>query len=248
MINFFHADAWGSPMTLIIAIRGTDGLLMAADSRSVSSSGYCKDGVKKIMQVGSNCCVGLADNASVGYPLLVHVAGNGNANIQHPVDALQFAEQIRDHVRQSTKCVNEQEARKIKTAKFIVAGYTQTPEEAYEPVICVLTSSFGDYELLNQPEGYNKVSKAGVDCLATYYERILDKQFSDFALSELDSVAIFLLAETIRIAPTVGAPYVLRHIYRDHVEKIDCNDAIQKAQSIHTKLREVLRKELLVGH
>jgi len=222
------------PMTLILAVRGSDGVVMGSDSRAVNN-GMAIDGVHKLVQVAKNCCVGVAGTASAGVPFLRDAVQEMGLSIDRAVDAHEVARGLEKVLNRRLDGANDKERRLLASAKFILAGYLGG---GVRPVICVLDALVGRFFILDQPEGFNKI---GQDNLASYYLALLQQPSDGIPCGELARLVHFILAETSDTAPSVAMPFYLVRVSVNAVHRLDASEYVASSLGAGERVRAIVK-------
>ena len=221
-------------MTLVLAVRGADGVVMGSDSRAVNN-GMAIDGVHKLVQVARNCCIGVAETASAGVPFLRDAVQEMGLSIDRVADAHEVARGLEEVLNRRLDRANDKEKRLLASAKFILAGYLGGGARS---VIYVLDSLVGRFFVLDQPEGFNKI---GQDNLASYYLSLLQQPLDGIPCGELARLVHFILAETSDTAPNVAMPFYLVRVGVNGVNQLDAADYVATSLGAGERIRAIVK-------
>ncbi|MFC2105995.1 hypothetical protein ACFLS0_04525, partial [Candidatus Bipolaricaulota bacterium] len=223
------------PMTLVLAVRGSDGVVMGADSRAVNN-GMAIDGVHKIVQVARDCCVGVAETASAGVPFLRDAVQEMGLSIDRVADAHEVARGLEEVLNRRLDQAGDKEKRLLASAKFILAGYMG---DGVRSVVYVLDAQLvGRFFILDQPEGFNKI---GQDNLASYYLALLQQPSDGIPCGELARLVHFILAETSDTAPSVAMPFYLVRVGVDGVHRLDAAEYVTSSLGAGERIRAIVK-------
>ena len=231
-------------MTLVLALEGTDGLLLAADSRGTIGDPRgltaIADDHQKLFKLSRHCGVvlaGAAELSSTFIDELVRVLES--ENLEH-ADAIM--NRARDLIRDRygdwfSRVAPERRADIV----FILAGLQPFGDDDLRPRIHLLASGLDFAPQLCRTGRM----MAGVPQYATYLvHRLYDR---NMRISDLKRLAAYLIAETATQDPKVGGPIKMAQItpsdgYADISER-----EVAKIVGANERLNRQLRKVFYTG-
>jgi predicted proteasome-type protease len=219
-----------SDMTLALAMRCRDGVVIAADSRAVSGTSY-QDGVDKITRVARNCCIAVSgNNATAGIPYIRDLIREMPLSIAWDADVHNVARMFQRLLDAAMAATGGPDRSPVSAARFLIAGYMGGADPTvYSLVLEPLRQCFS---LLDQPEGYNKLGEEG---LVTYYVKAAGVRPASLSCREIAPLVHFILHETVTLRCTVGEPLRMFFVRETGVEEVD-PDSFLEVSSIASKL------------
>lgn len=228
-------------VTIILAVRGSDGIVVGADSRSCAGTAFI-DGTEKITQLASNCCVGVAgDSASAGIPFVRDAVRNLGLSSDRPADVHEVGRALERLLNERINAGSNGEVKALNGTKFILAGSLMgTPSFA----VNVLHSSYTAprFVLHDSPEGFNKIGECQ---LATYFETLLDVRYGAVPCERLAPLVHFVLSETAAMRFTVARPFQMVIVRRDSVEPIDCAKMEALSEGTRSSMSRIIQHVVL---
>ena len=228
-------------MTLAMALRAIDGLVLATDSR-VSGKRGTADNSEKFMQVNRDIGVMTYGLAEPGYEgisrLVLEVTQNRLAHFSKIAD--KAATVFQDSC---TSWLERQEHKRLGgPTGFILAGYDSLETNQFRIM---------HYEITPDPEQPFRFMKAAFsgDLLAAQWHLaryLLNKlYYPEMTVNELAELAVFIVAETMTVQTTVGGPIQMATINQTvGFERVDEDDLVRMLQSQQKKFvrfRQVYR-------
>ncbi len=223
-------------MTLVVALEGRDGLVLAADSRGTigdpRSLTAINDSQTKLFRLSDWCGVGVSGASELAATLVdgLRTALSGDT----AVCADRIAELTQKHVKQtyaswfgnrtwvSPQAVQDQRP----VIVFTLAGYRLDGSgQPVEPRIWLLSSQL-DFAPQLCPSGY---MLAGIPQYAIY---LLHRMFNrKMAVTQLSALAAYLITETATQDPKVGGPVRIAQITKERpYQELD-------AQAVETMIK-----------
>ena len=207
-------------MTLIVALEGRDGLVMAADSRATIGDPRgltaVNDLQQKLFKLSRYCGIAISGASELAARLTDQLIAQIEANkLENTDDIVQRAYELAKReftqwfgVRpwSGTQPIVDQRPSVI----FVVAGYTVHTAGQLKPRIYLLASQL-DFAPQLCPSGY---MLAGVPQYATY---LLHRFYSrEMSVDNVSALAAYLIAETATQDPKVGGPIHIAVITRQN--------------------------------
>lgn len=226
-------------MTLALAVRCRDGIVIAADSRGVSGTAYL-DGVDKITRIARNACVAVSgSNASVGIPYIRDLVRAMHLSTDRDVDVHNVGRGLERLLNTGLASAANPLEEAVSAVRFLIAGYLGDGVSAVYSLVA--GPLFPMFCLLDQPEGHNKIGEEG---LVTYYIKASGKEPSALSCQEVAPLVHFIIQETKTVRITVGGPLRMFFIRETDVEEVDpeaYRDASARAsEGIRHSVREIL--------
>lgn len=216
-------------MTLAMALRAIDGLVLATDSR-VTGRGVTADTSEKFLQVNRDIGVLTYGLAQPGYEGISQLVSEVNQNRwAHFSIIAKEAERIFQSSYESW--LKRQKDKRFRgVTGFILAGYDS-----------IVTNQFliMHYEIPSNPEqplGGITTSPMPGDLLAAQWHiarYLLNKlYYPEMTVDELAGLAIFLMAETMTVEATVGGPIQMATITQTAgFQRVHYQDIVHMLQS-----------------
>jgi 20S proteasome alpha/beta subunit len=227
-------------MTLLLAMQGRDGLLIAADGRAVTAQAGYTDGIHKILPVFSNCCVAYCgDDAGFGRPIVDAAMRECGASPVLTGDASAFSDTLSGLARDRLAAGKAGENKRNLT--YIVAGYSLHGRRSDRAVLNVIGP-----DNLWQPYGEVK----GWFCpacrheLIPYYNSVLGERSAGLAINDLARIAVLVLYETAKIDLLVAGPLDLFIVRPDGFKQMPTKRLLKQAEVTQRELEKVLRNRL----
>lgn len=231
-------------MTLIVALRGVDGLVLASDSRGTIGDPRgltaINDTYKKIFELSKHCGLGVAGSSELGAKFVDDLVPRLQVEKCTTVDSIM--NETRKMARQSYKdWVGALPPDQRPPLLLILAGYERASATEPIPKTYLLASNL-DFAPQLFPQGN---CLAGVVQYAVYLlHRFYDQKMKILSLSRL---AAYLIVETASQDPKVGGPISLAQITpKNGYEELD-SAAIDQILVMNQKQNEALRQFFLEG-
>jgi len=238
----------GRSMTLNITLEGSDGLILATDSRGTIGDPRgltaINDIQKKLFKLNKYSGITIAGSSELAATLIDKLM----KQIQDTHSAEDIANLAYTLIRQEYQ--NWFGARQWVTSgpvmdnrpmvNFILAGYNKI-DETYQPRIYLLNSQL-DFAPQLCPSGY---MLAGIPQYATYLlHRFYDRRMT---IKILTSLAAYLIAETATQDPKVGGPIRMAQITKEEgfkeLEEAVITEVVKRNEEQNQKLRQFFFKE-----
>ena len=216
-------------MTLAIALRAVDGLVLATDSR-ITGKGGTADTSEKFLQVNRDIGVLTYGLAQPGYEGISQLVSEVNQNQwAHFSTIADEAARIFQNSYEGW-LERQKEKRFHGLIGFILAGYDNLKTNQFLIVHYEITPS------PEQPLGSIAMRPMPGDLLAAQWHiaRYLLTKFyyPEITVSELTYLAVFLIAETMTVEKTVGGPIQMAVITRTAgFQRVHQQDTIRMLQS-----------------
>jgi 20S proteasome alpha/beta subunit len=228
-------------MTLLLAMQGRDGLLIAADSRAITTRGTYSDGARKIVPVFRNCCVAYCgDDGCLARPLIDSAIDECRASPKKLGDASLFSNVLSDVTRSRFVAGSAVGERKYDFA-HVVIGYLLSGEKPGHPVLSILHQDTG-WHPAGEIKGW--FLAAGRWDLVPYCNALLGKKSAEMTVDDLSKIAIFVLHETAKICCTVAPPLDLFIVRPDGFKRVPTGRLVRQAEIVQRELGTILRHGL----
>ena len=227
-------------MTLALAIKATDAIIMATDSRGTIGDPRgltaINDSQKKLFQLG-NCAVAISGSAEVALSVMDEL---GKRGLDKPND-VDEAVAIFEHVASIYDNWYQNIAHEKRPATiFILGGYRQVDGVAPVPMVYAMMSNT---RFAPQLAGKNPMM-AGVPQYATYLaNRYYDP---DINVDHAAALAEYLISETASQDPKVGGPIRIAVVTPDNYRELS-DSQISKLQKRNQKLNDDLKQFFITG-
>lgn len=231
-------------MTLAMALRAYDGLVLATDSRSTGGPRQSDDTSEKFLQVNRDTGVmtyGLAVPGYVGISRLVETVKSKREELTYFRPIADAARSVFQTAYRDWLSEQEQQGREIQEelkVGFILGGYDSAANQFQ-----ISHWESPEFKERQYPDG---------DLLAAQWHTarfLINKLFyPEIAVAQLSELAVFLLVETAVTEPTVGGPLQLATVtlgqgfQRLHEQDID--EILQRSQRRFCQFRKVLLEVL----
>lgn len=197
-------------MTLIVALKGLDGIVLAADSRGTYGDPRAvtaqNDSMIKLHQLSRHAGLLMAGDAGLGNQLLASWPGDRSASIPTPT----LTETFRQHVRSQYNAwfqgfAIQQVAGSTLPVRpqlsFVIAGYdSDTAGMSTIPTLYNL-NSFYDFAPVRLDHGF------ALDGIAQYALYLFNRLYRDgYSTEKLKSLAAYAITETASQDGKVGGP------------------------------------------
>lgn len=233
-------------MTLIAALQGRDGMVMASDSRGTIGDPRgltaINDVQNKFFQLSKYCGIGVSGAAELAARLIDILSKSiKNANLEY-VDNIvnhtytcfkrEYLNWFGGRAWAGTAQIIDQRPVSI----FILAGFNKLGENQFQPRIYLINSQV-DFAPQLCTSGH---FLAGIPQYATYLiHRLYNPQM---AVVHLSALAAYLIAETATQDPKVGGPIRIAHITQDkgyeELTESSVNLIVKKNEEQNQKLRQ----------
>jgi 20S proteasome alpha/beta subunit len=234
-------------MTLALALRGADGLVLATDSRVTGGAQRSADVSQKFLQVNRDLGVMTYGLAVPGYRGMTRLVNEANPATQRRLayfsEISQLAENIfRDEFQKWITGLTDEERESVQsqTVGFILGGYDSFETSQFR-VLHWTSPAF-------QREERNDVLAAQWH-ISGFLTKLL--YYPEISVAQLKRLAVLCLTETSAAESTVGGPIQLatvtlgegfKRIYDQEIQHL-----LLKNQNYHTHLRANLRDLMLLS-
>ncbi len=233
-------------MTLAFALRGSDGLVVAADSRVTGSEGTADTSVK-FLQVNREVGVityGLAEPGYLAITRLVDTVNRGSSfpperRIVYFSDIAKTAEKIfkeefnkfYEKIKKTFPDIKPED--RSLTLGFILAGYDSNETNQFK----VLSFQWPKFEKEERPDVLAAQWHIAQYLLIKFY-------YPEMDVEQLKRLAVFFLVETEIVEPTVGGPFQVAVVTLEHgfqrLSEKEVRQLITENQLRFAKFRRVL--------
>lgn len=230
-------------MTLVVALRGADGMVLAADSRGTIGDPRgltaINDDQNKLFRLSDHCGVGLSGASELGAKVFDELQANiVNAGAQYADDILDAS---RNLLRKNyDDWFDKFDVDKRPSLMLALAGYEQNNGQLI-PRTYVLGSNF-DFAPQLFPNGNALI---GVPQYAVYLmHRFFDPGMTIEALARL---AVYLIRETASQDPKVGGPVRIASIRPDEGFQLFEEQAVDEIVEQNEAQNEAIRQFFIEG-
>jgi hypothetical protein len=230
-------------MTLLLAMQGRDGLLVAADRRATTTGGTYGDSVGKIVHVYKNCLVSYCgDDAGLARPVLDTAIDESRASTKKIGDAEAFAECLSRIGRK--RFVTERIDREPEYSfAYIVAGYSIREGRPHRPILNTLTNG-PSTKLLPSREYKGWFMYSGRGDIVPHYSNLLGEPITDIPVDNLRMIAALVLLDTAAMCVSVSRAIDMFIIRPGGYAPVPTKRLIRGADKIRSAMSSTLRAEL----
>lgn len=231
-------------MTLVVALRGSGGLILAADSRGTIGDPRgltaINDDQNKLLQLSSHCGIGLSGASELGAKVFDELKTTvTNQGMENADDILA---ECRKLLRKNyDDWFSKFEMDKRPGLLLTLVGYQKAGDGSMIPRTYLLTSQF-DFAPQLFPNGN---SLMGVPQYAVYLmHRFFDANMTIDALARL---AVYLISETASQDPKVGGPVRIASITPESGFQLFTDEAVDNIISQNENQNDAIRQFFIQG-
>jgi hypothetical protein len=205
--------------------------------------GTYTDNIDKIVQVGSNCCVGMAGTCGLAGPDLIEQAANRiGAKESRPTDAIALAGFLSEYTQR--QCGNYLGSGGTNIdVNFVVAGYKVDAEgKAGEAVLRVLLANTA-WTPMAEDKGWFLC--AGRGDLVPHYRDLIGKDLDELSMAELGPIGVFILLRTAKFCASVSGPFDMFHVHSDLCVPVETARLVKWAEKIGPKIGRTLLRDAI---